>query len=130
MPRRARVIASRMGSVLVALGVAAALVWASGLAAAQSETAPAPLIASAQVSADRATLTIGGLNFGDPAGSAPTLSLALTPLPVTAWSATSVSATLPASLEAGSYLVLLVRGDQQAAAFHVTVDAVDAAVWR
>ena len=57
------------------------------------------------------------------------MSLALTPLPVTASSATAVTAALPASLEAGTYLLLLTRGDRQTAAFYVTVDA-GVAVWQ
>lgn len=57
------------------------------------------------------------------------MSLALTTLPVTAWSATSVTAALPSPLEAGTYLLLLTRSDQQTAAFYVTVDA-GVAVWQ
>ena len=114
-----------------AFAVGAALVWATGLTAAgmaEEQSLAAPLIASAKVSADRTTLTIGGLNFTTDA-AAPTVSLALTALPVTATSATSVTATLPSPLEAGTYLLLLTRGDQEAAAFYVTVDA-GIAVWQ
>ena len=52
------------------------------------------------------------------------MSLALTPLPLTASSPTLVTATLPAPLEAGTYLVLLQRSGDQAATFYVTVGAV------
>ena len=119
-----------MGSALV---VGAALVWVTGPAAAVGAAPPAPraapLIASATVSADQATLTLTGLNFAAAAtegadGAPPSVSLALTPLPVTASSPTAVTATLPSPLEAGSYLLLLSRGDDQAAAFHVTIGAV------
>ena len=109
----------------------ATLVWATGLTTAvvAEEQAPAnPLIASAKVSADRTTLTVSGLNFATD-GVPPSVSLALTPLPVAASSPTAVTAALPASLEAGTYLLLLTRGDQQSAAFYVTVDA-GVAVWQ
>ena len=114
-----------------AVALVAALVWMTGLTAAvvaEEQTSADPLIASAKVSVDRTTLTVGGLNFSTD-GSTPSVSLALTTLPVTAASATSVTATLPSSLEAGTYLLLLTRGDQQSAAFHVTVDS-GAAVWQ
>ena len=129
--RTGRMMLAWLGSALV---VGAALVWATGLAVVAAPPAPlaAPLIASAQVSEDQATLTITGLNFatapaenGD-AGPAtpPGVSLALTPLPVTASAATSVTATLPFPLAAGTYLLLLSRSDEQAATFYVTVGAV------
>ena len=115
----------------VALVVAAALAWATGpaavVAAAPAAELTAPLIASAQVSGDQATLTVSGLNLV--AGSAgavapPAVSLALTPLPVTASSATSVTATLPFPLGAGTYLLVLSRSDRRAATFYVTIGAV------
>ena len=108
-----------------AFALVAAFVWATGLTTAvvaEEQTLADPLIASATVSADRTTLTVSGLNFA-PDGVAPSVSLALTPLPVTASSATAVTAALPAPLEAGTYLLLVTRSDQQAAAFHVTVEA-------
>ena len=109
----------------------ATLIWATGLntaVVAEGQTLADPLIASAKVSADRTTLTVAGLNFATD-GVPPSVTLALTPLPVTASSATAVTAALPASLEAGTYLLLLTRGDQQAAAFYVTVDS-GVAVWQ
>ena len=127
--RRRRMMLAWLGSALV---VGAALVWATGLAAAPAAALAGPLIASAQVSEDQTTLTVTGLNFapapaanGD-AGLAPRpgVSLALTPLPVTASAATSVTATLPSPLAAGTYLLLLSRSDEQAATFYVTVGAV------
>ena len=114
-----------------AFTLVAGLFWVTGLAAAvvaEEQTPGDPLIASAKVSADLATLTVSGLNFVSD-GTTPSVSLAVTSLPVTASSATSVTATLPSSLEAGTYLLLLTRGDQQAAAFYVTVDT-GAAVWQ
>ena len=126
---RAMMIAG--GAMTAAFAVAAVLVWATGLATtvgAEAQTpTDAPLIASAQVSVDRTTLTVSGLNFATD-GAAPHVSLALTPLPVLAWSATSVTATLPAPLEAGTYLLQLGRSDQQSAIFYVTVD-LGVAVW-
>lgn len=120
-----------VGTAGSALALVAGLIWATGLppaVVAEAQTAADPLIASAAVSADRATLTVSGLNFTTD-GAPPSVSLALTPLPVTASSATVVTATLPVPLEAGTYLLLLTRGDQQTVAFHVTVDA-GVAVWQ
>ena len=115
----------------------AAVVMAAGLAltlmvvpvAAQTN----PLIASAQVSADQTTLTVTGLNFLPPPPAIPfpgttavppTISLALTQMTVTAASATSVTATLPGALAAGTYLLGLVRSDQEVAVFHLTIGAI------
>ena len=118
-----------LGSALVG----SALIWAAGSAVAVVAAPPAPLaaplIASAQVSADQATLTLTGLNFAATAaeggeGVPPSVSLALTPLPVTASSATWVTATLPSPLNAGTYLLVLQRSDAEAATFYVTVGAV------
>ena len=122
MRTRALMIALGMGSTLV-VGVVS--IWAAGFASAQTESSTIPLIASAQVSADQSTLTISGLNLLT-AGTAgtPSVSLALTPLPVTGSSATSVTATLPSPLGAGTYLLLLSRSDQRVATFYVTVGAV------
>ena len=114
-----------------AFAFVAALIWTTGLTTAvvaEGQALANSLIASAKVSADRTTLTVAGLNFATD-GVPPSVALALTPLPVTASSATAVTAALPASLEAGTYLLLLTRGDQQAAAFYVTVDS-GVAVWQ
>ena len=120
-----------IGGAGSALAVAAALVWTMGPAAAvgaEEQAAAAPLIASAKVSPDLTTLTVEGLNLaGD--STVPTVSLALTTLAVTASSTTSVTATLPSPIEAGTYLLLLTRGDQETASFYVTVDA-GVAVWQ
>lgn len=128
MRTRTMMIVGGAGSVFA---VVAVLVWTMGLAApvgAEEQAAAAPLIASAKVSADLTTLTVEGLNFVTDS-AVPSVSLALTSLPVTASSATSVTATLPSSLEAGTYLLLLTRGDQETAAFYVTVD-IGVAVWQ
>ena len=106
---------------------------ASTVAAAWGAANP-PLIASAEVSADGTVLMLAGVNFtatptdaGDPGAGAqapPGVSLALTPLPVTASSATSAAATLPAVLTAGTYLVVLTRSDSEMAVSYLTVGAV------
>ena len=93
-----------------------------------------PLIASAQVSADRTALVISGVNFvvtpsdtedpGTDPPAAPGVSLALTTLPVTESSATSVTVTLPTVLDAGTYLLLLTRSDGELAVFYLTVGTV------
>ena len=104
-----------------------------GLSPAEA-TAEPPLIAAAQVSTDRAALVMTGEHFvvaptdtegegADPPAS-PTVSLALTPLAVTASSATSATASLPAMVEAGTHLVVLTRSDGQMAVFYLTTDAV------
>ena len=126
MRTRTRVMAW-LGSVLV---TGALLIWAAGSAVAVVAAPPplaAPLIASAQVSANQTTLTLTGLNFATTGmldDALPGVSLALTPLPVTASSATWATATLPSPLNAGTYLLVLQRGDAEAATFYVTVGAV------
>ena len=79
----------------------AVLVLGSAVTAPRAAAAAVPLIASAQVSVDGTALVITGANFvvaptgaEDPGGSPtpPTVSLALTALPVTASSATSATA--------------------------------------
>ena len=81
----------------------------------------APLIASAQVSADQTAVTITGLHFG---ATAPRVSLALTALTVTAATATQVTATLPGTVTPGTYLLALTRSDSAVAVFYLTVGAV------
>ena len=113
--------------------VKAALVLALTVMAAQAAAAP-PIIASAELGAGGATLVLAGVNFAvsptdieDPGAGAqapPGVSLALTPLPVTASSATSVTATLPATLAAGTYLVVLTRSDREMAVSYLTTRAV------
>ena len=100
---------------------------------AQAAAGP-PLIASAEVGTDGATLVLAGVNFvvtptdtEDPdAGTppAPSVSLALTPLPVTASSTTSATATLPTTLAAGTYLVVLTRSDEALAVSYLTTGAI------
>ena len=113
--------------------VKAALVLALTVMAAQAAAAP-PIIASAEVGAVGATLVLAGVNLelapadgedpGTDTATPPGVSLALTPLPVTASSATSVTATLPATLAAGTYLVVLTRSDSEMAVSYLTTGAV------
>lgn len=120
---RTRTMIAWMGLLLVVV----ALVWPAGSATGLVTPTAAPVIASALVSADQTTLTITGLNLATTTGGnagVPSVSFALTPLPVAASSVTLVTATLPASLQAGTYLLLLSRSDGEAAAFYVTVGAV------
>ena len=93
-----------------------------GLTAAVPVGANPPVITSAhaQVRAEQSTLMLNGLNFaatttdvGNPGTTAPNVSLRLTTLPVTASSATSVTATLPGALGAGTYLLTLTRSDSE-----------------
>ena len=113
--------------------VKAAVVLALTVMAAQAAAAP-PIIASAELDAGGTTLVLAGVNFAvsptdieDPGAGAqapPGVSLALTPLPVTASSATSVTAALPATLAAGTYLVVLTRSDGEMAVSYLTTRAV------
>ena len=113
--------------------VKAAVVLALTVMAAQAAAAP-PIIASAELGAGGTTLVLAGVNFAvsptdieDPGAGAqapPGVSLALTPLPVTASSATSVTAALPATLAAGTYLVVLTRSDGEMAVSYLTTRAV------
>ena len=129
MRTRTMMIVGAAGTIFA---LVAGLLWVTGLTTAavvaEEQALGDPLIASAKVSTDLTTLSVSGLNFVID-GTTPSVSLALTALPVTSASATAVTATLPESLEAGTYLLLLTRGDQQAAAFYVTVDA-GVAVWQ
>lgn len=91
-----------------------------------------PLIASARVSADGTALVVTGMHLmivpagtEAPDGAAPPrVSLALTPLPVTAATAASATATLPSMVEAGTHLVVLTRSDGEMAVFYLTTGAV------
>ena len=109
------------------------MVTAAGLVLtvmAGSVAANPPLITSAhaQVSADQPTLVLNGLNLVATATdteslgtTTPSVSLRLTTLPVTASSATAVTATLPGALGAGTYLLMLTRSDSEIAVFHLTI---------
>ena len=109
------------------------MVTAAGLVLtvmAGSVAANPPLITSAhaQVSADQPTLVLNGLNLvatatdtESPGTTTPSVSLRLTTLPVTASSATAVTATLPGALGAGTYLLMLTRSDSEIAVFHLTI---------
>ena len=77
----------------------------------------------------QSTLTITRLNLvtagaAGTSGAAPNVSLVLTPLPVTASSATVMTVDAAVRVGAGTYLLLLSRSDGQAATFYVTVGAV------
>ena len=85
--------------------------------------ADAPLIATAVVSADGTRVVITGQHFTLPPANEeesptpPTVSLALTSLPVAA------SATLPSGLKAGTYLLVLTRSDDEMAVFYLPIGA-------
>ena len=86
-----------------------------------AEAAPAPLVAGVQVDADAQLLTIQGVNFGDQLSQA---TLALSPLAVSAWTSTSITAGLP-PFEPGTYLLVLQRTDGAFSnSFHLTIGAV------
>ena len=130
VPDDLRKVAQRMGrstahiSVVVAVAVAVAAVVVSGRPAAQETLAATPLITSVQVDLAQQMLTINGLNFGT---TAPTVSLALTPMTVTTpTTATHVQATLStlSTLAAGTYRVVVQRSDAVTADFPVTIGAV------
>ena len=93
-----------------------------------------PLIASAKVSADGTALVMTGINFvvtsTDPengetvSATVRSVQVALMAATVTESSATSVTATLPASLGTGTHLVVLTRSDDALAVSYLTVGAV------
>ena len=86
-----------------------------------AEAAPAPLVAGVQVDADAQLLTIQGVNFGDQLSQA---TLALSPLAVSAWTSTSITAGLP-PFAPGTYLLVLQRTDGTFSnSFHLTIGAV------
>ena len=111
---------------LVAVGVTLAVT------AAPAAASP-PVIASAQVTqvgADLTTVQISGMNFVVTSTTPETVSatvrsvsLALMPATVTDVLATSLTATLPVSLGAGTHLLLLTRTDDELAVFYLTVGA-------
>ena len=128
----AKRLSLRLGHVAVAALVA---VVASFVAVASQPTAQetstqtstetaAPVITSVLVDVAQQMLTINGVNFGT---TAPTVSLALTPMTVTTpTTATQVQATLStlSTLSAGTYRVVLQRSDAVTADFPVTIGAV------
>ncbi len=114
---RARTLLSQILVVAVAVVATAVVIQVRPTA----ESAPAPIIAGAQPDSDAQTLTIQGVNFGDALSE---VTLALSPLAVSSWTATSVTASLPA-YEAGTYLLVLKRADGIFSnSFHLTVGAV------
>lgn len=114
---RARTLLSQILVVAVAVVATAVVIQVRPAA----ESAPAPIIAGAQPDSDAQTLTIQGVNFGDALSE---VTLALSPLAVSSWTATSVTASLPA-YEAGTYLLVLKRADGIFSnSFHLTVGAV------
>ena len=83
-----------------------------------------PVITSVQVDLAQQTLTVNGVNFG---ASAPTVSLALTPMTVaTPTTASLVQASLStlATLKPGTYRLVLQRSDSATADLPVTIGAV------
>ncbi len=103
---------------------------AEGGASAPAAQEP-PLIVAAQISTDRSTLTVSGVNLGT---VAPTLSMGLSALRVTAVvpagtvrQPDAVTATLPAELPPGTYLLALTRAvDEEVAIFYLAVPPVGA----
>ncbi len=98
-----------------------------------SESVPLgpPLIAAAQMSVDRSTLTVLGLNLGS---ITPTVSMGLSALAVTGIAPAGklgdtdvVTTALPADVPPGTYLLALTRGgDEEVAIFYLAVPPVGA----
>ena len=85
----------------------------------------APVIKSVGLNVDRTALVVTGDDFTvAETPASPSLSLALTPLPVTAASATSATAMLPQMVDPGTHLVVLTRSDGQMAVSYLTTGAV------
>ena len=101
-----------------------------GVASLSVPLAP-PLIAAAQMSVDRSTLIVSGVNLGS---VTPTLSMGLSALTVTAVAPAGrvgdpdvVTALLPAEVLPGTYLLALTRGgDEEVAIFYLAVPPVGA----
>ena len=88
---------------------------------ARSQAAPTPIITDVRTDNTAMTLTINGFHLAD---AIPTVTLAMTPLTVTAGTATSVVTNLPV-LDPGTYLLALTRStDGAGAVFYLTVGAV------
>ena len=100
---RAKTLLSQILVVVVAVVATAVVIQVRPTA----ESAPAPVIAAAQPNSETQTLTIQGVNFGDAVSE---VTLGLSPLAVSSWTSTSVTANLPA-YEPGSYLLVLKRAD-------------------
>ena len=106
--------------------------WAFAALAAPVAANP-PLIASTTVSDDQTTLTIKGvhLEVGSAetddcttlSAPAPQVTLEATTLSVTASCRTQVTATLPGTLPAGTYLLTVERSDAELAVFYPTFGA-------
>ena len=114
---RNRAFLKQMLIVVVAVAATAVAIQVRPTA----ESAPAPLVAGVQVDADAQLLTIQGVNFGDQLSQA---TLALSPLAVSAWTSTSITAGLP-PFAPGTYLLVLQRTDGTFSnSFHLTIGAV------
>ena len=114
---RNRAFLKQMLIVVVAVAATAVAIQVRPTA----ESAPAPLVAGVQVDADAQLLTIQGVNFGDQLSQA---TLALSPLAVSAWTSTSITAGLP-PFAPGTYLLVLQRTDGAFSnSFHLTIGAV------
>ena len=106
--------------------------WAFAALAAPVAANP-PLIASTTVSDDQTTLTIRGVHLEVGSGEtddcstvsapAPQVTLEATTLSVTASCRTQVTATLPGTLPAGTYLLTVERSDEELAVFYPTFGA-------
>ena len=106
--------------------------WAFAALAAPVAANP-PLIASTTVSDDQTTLTIRGVHLevgsaetddcSTVSAPAPQVMLEATTLSVTASCRTQVTATLPGTLPAGTYLLTVERSDEELAVFYPTFGA-------
>ena len=137
--RRGCVMSTRQWHRMVTAIAAIAMLAGQARPEAQEGEVPAglpeapgpPLIAAAQMSADRFRLTLSGLNFGS---ATPIVSLGLSALTVTAIEPAStitdpdvVTAGLPADLLPGTYLLALTRAvDGEVAIFYLAVPRVGA----
>ena len=107
--------------------------WACAALAAPVAATP-PLIASTTVSDDQTTLTIRGVHLevgsaqtddcNTVSAPAPQVTLEATTLSVTASCRTQVTATLPGTLPAGTYLLTVERSDEEMAVFYPTFGAI------
>lgn len=101
------------------LGLAIALLATPSLAAAGATAAPA--ITSATANLQTLKLTVAGSSFGATAGK---LSLGGAALGGLTWSATAITANLPATQASGSFALVLTTSAGQSTTFAVTIGAV------
>ena len=108
---------SGFGFVVVSVAAVVGFVYLQ--ASAQIVPERRPIIAEALIDVENATLTINGYDFSS---SVPTVTLGMTPVPVTSASESAVVVALP-QLQPGMYLLAVTWPDGAGAVFYLARDA-------